>query len=162
MKKAFLVAVCLAWLSAGGAGQKGGRIVEWPAYGNDQGGTKYSPLTQINRDNVATLRAAWEWKTGEAPLPQFGDDPNSARAAAALGREHAQAMAQNLARLSLKDAVESGRHARSELLDAEKRSKSSSAFEALDERALGEARAELERALAWAEQSLARGAKPKA
>jgi len=103
----------------------------------------------------AVLRAA-ELREKIAPLPQFGDDPNSARAAAALGREHAQSMAQNLARLSLKDAVESGRHARSELADAEKRSKNSSAFEAIDENALGAARAELERALGWAEQSLAR------
>jgi hypothetical protein len=112
-----------------------------------------SDLKQEAAERAAALRE----KT--APLPQFGDDPNSARAAAALGREHAQSMAQSLARLSLKDAVESGRHARSELADAEKRSKNSSAFEAIDERALGEARAELERALGFAEQSLARAQK---
>ncbi|HKO49626.1 MAG TPA: DUF4175 domain-containing protein [Polyangiaceae bacterium] len=100
-----------------------------------------------------------ELRQKTAPLPQFGDDPNSARAAAALGREHAQSMAQSLARLSLKDAVESGRHARSELEDAAKRRKNSNAFEVLDEAALGEARAELDRALAWAEQSLARAEK---
>jgi hypothetical protein len=94
-----------------------------------------------------------------APLPQFGDDPNSARASAALGREHAQSMAQNLARLSLKDAVESGRHARSELADAAKRSKDQNAFEGLDDSALADARAELERDLTWAEQSLARAQK---
>jgi hypothetical protein len=94
-----------------------------------------------------------------SPLPQFGDDPNSARAAAALGREHAQSMAQNLARLSLKEAVESGRHARSELADAAKRSAGSNAFEALDEAALAEARAELDRDLSWAEQNLARAEK---
>ena len=106
----------------------------------------------------ALLRAN-ELRQKTAPLPQFGDDANSARAAAALGREHAQSMAQNMARLSLKDAVESGRHARSELADAAKRSKSSNAFEALDDAALAEARAELDRALAWAEQSLARAEK---
>ncbi|HEY0469266.1 MAG TPA: DUF4175 domain-containing protein, partial [Polyangiaceae bacterium] len=78
----------------------------------------------------AAQRAA-ELRQKTAPLPQFGDDPNSARAAAALGREHAQSMAQSLSRLSLKDAVESGRHARSELADAAKRSKNSSAFEAI-------------------------------
>jgi hypothetical protein len=94
-----------------------------------------------------------------APLPQFADNPNGAQAAAALGREHAQSMAQNLARLSLKDAVESGRHARAELADAEKRSKNGSAFEALDETTLGEARAELERALGFAEQNLERAEK---
>jgi glucose dehydrogenase len=29
---------------------------EWPWYGHDPGGTRYSPLTQINRENVSTLR----------------------------------------------------------------------------------------------------------
>src|SRR4029079_3915473 len=77
MKNALLAAACVACLSATGAGQKGARIVEWPAYGNDQGGTKYSPLTQINRDTVAALRPAWEWKTGETPLQQFGTTPGA-------------------------------------------------------------------------------------
>ena len=31
--------------------------VEWPFYGGDQGGTKYSPLDQINRENVGAARA---------------------------------------------------------------------------------------------------------
>ncbi len=31
----------------------------WPAYGGDQGGTRYSQLTQINRENVAQLEQAW-------------------------------------------------------------------------------------------------------
>ena len=94
-----------------------------------------------------------------APLPQFADDPTSARAASALGREHAQSMAQSLARLALKDAVESGRHARSELADAAKRAKTSGAYEGLDEAALADARVELDRDLAWAEQNLARAEK---
>jgi hypothetical protein len=93
-----------------------------------------------------------------APLPQFSDDPSSARASAALGREHVDAMAQSIARLSLKDAVESGRHAKSEFEDAAKKSKSSS-FDFLDDAALSEARAELDRDLAWAEQNLARAEK---
>ncbi len=101
----------------------------------------------------AAERAA-ELRQKTAPLPQFGDDPNSARAAAALGREHAQSMAQSLARLSLKDAVESGRHARSELADAAKRSKNSNAFEAIDDAALAAARAELDRDLAWGRAEL--------
>ncbi|HEY1533652.1 MAG TPA: DUF4175 domain-containing protein, partial [Polyangiaceae bacterium] len=94
-----------------------------------------------------------------APLPQFSDDPNSARASGALGREHAESMAQSMARMALKDAVESGRHARSELADAAKRGNGSPVFEALDNAALSEARAELDRDLAWAEQSLARAQK---
>ena len=109
-----------------------------------------SDLKQEAGERAARLRAR------TAGLPQFADDPNSARAAAALGREHAQSMAQSLSRLALKDAVESGRHARSELSDALKRSKNPNAFEALDDAALNDAQAELERDLAWAEESLAR------
>ena len=33
--------------------------VGWPVYGGDQAATHYSPLNQINRENVARLRPAW-------------------------------------------------------------------------------------------------------
>src|SRR6059058_7014 len=45
------------------SGQTGVTNGEWPHWGADQGNTKYSPLDQINRDNVKTLRIAWRWKT---------------------------------------------------------------------------------------------------
>jgi glucose dehydrogenase len=32
---------------------------DWPMFGRDAGAQRSSPLTQINRDNVATLRQAW-------------------------------------------------------------------------------------------------------
>jgi quinoprotein glucose dehydrogenase len=44
------------------AGQTGVKNGEWPHWGGDLGNTKYSPLDQINRDNVKTLRIAWRWK----------------------------------------------------------------------------------------------------
>ena len=50
---------------------------EWPFYGGDQGGSKYSPLDQINRSNAGNLEVAWEWKTGEAPLPEFKTTPGN-------------------------------------------------------------------------------------
>ena len=49
--------------------------VEWPYYGGDQGGSKYSPLTDINRSNVSRLTVGWEWKTGEKALERFGTRP---------------------------------------------------------------------------------------
>jgi len=56
-----IVAVgCAAALQSDGA-----RPDEWPAYGNDPGGTRYSPLAQIDRANVAGLRVAWTYRTGE-------------------------------------------------------------------------------------------------
>ena len=38
---------------------------EWQSVGGDPGGMKYSPLDQINRRNVAKLKVAWEFDTGE-------------------------------------------------------------------------------------------------
>jgi len=38
---------------------------EWPAYGRDPGGTKYSPLDQINTRNVSALVRVWSYHTGE-------------------------------------------------------------------------------------------------
>ena len=40
---------------------------DWPYYGNDAGGTHYSSLAQIRPDNVAGLRVAWTYRTGEWP-----------------------------------------------------------------------------------------------
>ena len=31
----------------------------WPAYGGDAGGSRWSPLTEIDRGNVAALEPAW-------------------------------------------------------------------------------------------------------
>ena len=45
---------------------------EWPVYGGDAGGLKYSPLTTIDRSNVSRLTVAWTWKTGEQPVTPPG------------------------------------------------------------------------------------------
>lgn len=39
--------------------------VEWPAYGNDAGGMRFSSLKQINTANVNQLTVAWTFRTGE-------------------------------------------------------------------------------------------------
>jgi quinoprotein glucose dehydrogenase len=38
---------------------------EWRAYGHDAFGSRYSPLAEINRENVSRLAAAWVYHTGE-------------------------------------------------------------------------------------------------
>lgn len=38
---------------------------EWQFWGGDQGGTKYSPLEQINKKNVSGLKVAWTYDTGD-------------------------------------------------------------------------------------------------
>ncbi|UFH52165.1 PQQ-binding-like beta-propeller repeat protein [Spirosoma sp. KNUC1025] len=45
--------------------QQSAQSVEWPAYGNDAGGMRFSPLTQINSSNVKQLILAWTFRTGE-------------------------------------------------------------------------------------------------
>lgn len=37
----------------------------WPYYGHDAGGMRFSPLKQINRDNVAQLKVAWIFHTSD-------------------------------------------------------------------------------------------------
>jgi quinoprotein glucose dehydrogenase len=38
-------------------------VDDWPYYGHDAGGTRFSPLTQINRENVTQLKVAWVFHT---------------------------------------------------------------------------------------------------
>jgi quinoprotein glucose dehydrogenase len=52
-------------------------MVEWPVYGGDPGGTKYSSLADINTSNISRLGVAWEWQTGEKALEQFGTRPGN-------------------------------------------------------------------------------------
>ncbi|MDP6437857.1 MAG: pyrroloquinoline quinone-dependent dehydrogenase [Gammaproteobacteria bacterium] len=37
---------------------------DWPQYGGQEGGGRYSPLAQINRQNVDELELAWTYRTG--------------------------------------------------------------------------------------------------
>lgn len=40
---------------------------DWKYYGRDADGTRYSPLKQINADNVKNLQRAWVYHTGDLP-----------------------------------------------------------------------------------------------
>ena len=50
--------------------QYGTRNGEWRIYGGD-GSTRYSPLDQINRDNVKDLKVAWTWKSDNLGRPEI-------------------------------------------------------------------------------------------
>src|SRR3954469_12804406 len=53
--------------------QHGATNGEWPTFGGDGGSTRYSPLDQINRDNVKNLQVAWTLQSDSfvpAPGPQ--------------------------------------------------------------------------------------------
>jgi quinoprotein glucose dehydrogenase len=45
---------------------------DWPAYGRDAGGERFSPLDAITRENVASLEIAWTFRTGDAHQPPRG------------------------------------------------------------------------------------------
>ena len=38
---------------------------DWPVYGHDTSSSRYSPLTDITRENVGQLRVAWTYHTGD-------------------------------------------------------------------------------------------------
>src|SRR4051812_12221787 len=58
----FLAALAL---SASAAEAQG---VNWSAWGNDAGASKYSPLADISRSNVSKMTVAWAWDAHEQPI----------------------------------------------------------------------------------------------
>jgi len=72
-----LVALSVMIGCLGGCNEKtavapGGPVADWPAYGRDAGGSRYSPLTQITRDNVTRLQVAWTYRTGDMSTKEQG------------------------------------------------------------------------------------------
>ena len=61
---------------------------DWPNYGRDPGGQRFSPLTAINRANVGSLEIAWTFHTGDAYQPRRGR-PTAFEATPNLCRWHA-------------------------------------------------------------------------
>ena len=54
MKRILLIALFVSFVHA--------QDKNWPVYNGDFGGTKYSPLAQINRTNVTRLKPAWVYR----------------------------------------------------------------------------------------------------
>jgi len=50
---------------------------DWPVYGRDAGGARFSPLTQITRDNVTRLTVAWTYHTGIPDMSSMSHRPPS-------------------------------------------------------------------------------------
>jgi quinate dehydrogenase (quinone) len=50
---------------------------DWYSYARTEGGTRYSPFTQINRDNVKDLQPAWTFRSGDpGNAATYGVDQN--------------------------------------------------------------------------------------
>ena len=47
---------------------------EWPAYAGTYAAARYSPLTQINKDNAKDLRVAWRWKSPDGAVREAKPD----------------------------------------------------------------------------------------
>ncbi len=63
-----LVAFSGMWAPAFDPGKPNSAGTAWRHYGHDAGGTRFSPLSQINRSNVGKLTVAWTYRTGEVAL----------------------------------------------------------------------------------------------
>ena len=61
-----LFATCIGLLA-----QTGG---DWPVWGHDPGGQRFSPLASVNRRNVGALKVAWTFRTGDGYKPKRGNN----------------------------------------------------------------------------------------
>src|SRR5579862_166039 len=59
--KVIVLSVLLAVPAFQAWAQKGSAGADWRYHSGDAGGTKYSPLDQINASNVSKLKIAWQW-----------------------------------------------------------------------------------------------------
>ena len=65
-----LLALGLALVALACGGERapldlGGPVADWPEYGGDKGGLKWSPLTQVTAANVGALEVAWTYRHGD-------------------------------------------------------------------------------------------------
>lgn len=54
--------------------------IEWPVYGRDYFGSRYIPVSDINRKNVDSLQIAWTFRTGELKSKFITDKKTSFQA----------------------------------------------------------------------------------
>ncbi len=72
------IVACLALAPAAVAAQSGTENGEWTVYGGDPGHTRFAPLDQIDRTNVADLEIVWRWTAqnfGPNPLVRSSTTP---------------------------------------------------------------------------------------
>jgi len=62
---ALTLAVCLLACGSELEIDRSGPTAQWPDYAGDKGGLHYSPLTQIDRENVDELELAWVHRSGD-------------------------------------------------------------------------------------------------
>lgn len=78
LRHALVVSICSTLAAACGqrplaavAGTEAGtvaqphRAIDWPVYARDANGTKYSPASEVTRENVQDLVPVWTYRTGD-------------------------------------------------------------------------------------------------
>ena len=68
-----LASAPLAWSQAGTSVYEG----DWPSYHGNDFAQRYSPLDQINADNVGTLEIAWRFSTENFGPPTDYNNPST-------------------------------------------------------------------------------------
>ncbi len=61
------VSMALSLVPMASLGQMPSNDADWPAYNRDLAGTRYSPLADIDVDNVASLEPVWSYSLGRHP-----------------------------------------------------------------------------------------------
>jgi quinoprotein glucose dehydrogenase len=61
--------IALAVLLSAGSSAQSDEKIDWPTYGNDPGGSRYSAAAQINRTDINELKVAWTYRTGANDTP---------------------------------------------------------------------------------------------
>ncbi len=79
LKRKLLIIMALALLAPPCvlAQRSASREVYWPHYGDQSGGMRFSPLTQIDTENVSKLKIAWEFHTGDISRGENGRQKSS-------------------------------------------------------------------------------------
>jgi quinoprotein glucose dehydrogenase len=77
MRHAAMFVAVVALAPAGPPGPAAAPAQEWPVYAADAAASHYSPLADVNRDNVSRLGVAWEWAAGESNMPEHGTRPGN-------------------------------------------------------------------------------------
>jgi quinoprotein glucose dehydrogenase len=72
MSKLICALACAALLVAAFQNPTALQDVDWPAYGHDPGGQRYSSVSEIDRTNVRALKVAWTYRTGDTYRPKNG------------------------------------------------------------------------------------------
>ncbi len=62
---ALLVAIAIGLPAEAAPPGEARAVAEWPSYGGDPGGSRYTPIDDISAENLSELEIAWTYRTGD-------------------------------------------------------------------------------------------------